>query len=72
MGISKIIGEQIKVERKKQGLSQEGLAMKSEIDRAYMSSVEKGIRNVSVQILHQITSKGLNMSLSEFFNEIKL
>lgn len=72
MEIVQKIGEYIKTERKKQGLSQEGLAMKSEIDRAYMSSIEKGQRNISIQILYQIISKGLNKSLAEFFNEVNL
>jgi transcriptional regulator with XRE-family HTH domain len=72
MDIVKKIGEHIKTERKKQGLSQEGLALKSEIDRAYMSTIEKGQRNISVQILYQITSKGLNKNLADFFKEISL
>jgi transcriptional regulator with XRE-family HTH domain len=72
MEIVEKICNHIKAERKKQGLSQEGLAMKSEIDRAYMSSIENGQRNISIQILYQITSKGLNKSMADFFNEINL
>lgn len=63
------ITELIKHERKKRGLSQEGLALKSEVGRAYMSTVENGQRNISIQMLHQIITKGLGMSLSEFFIE---
>lgn len=63
------ITELIKYERKKRGLSQEGLALKSEVGRAYMSTVENGQRNISIQMLHQIITKGLGMSLSEFFIE---
>jgi len=72
MDVVKKIGEQIKIERKKKGLSQEGLAMKSEIDRAYMSSIESGQRNISIQVLYQITSKGLELKLADFFKEIKM
>ena len=69
MDTVKNITELIKYERKKRGLSQEGLALKSEIGRAYMSTVENGQRNISIQMLHQIITQGLGMSLSEFFIE---
>ncbi len=69
MDTVKNITELIKYERKKRGLSQEGLALKSEIGRAYMSTVENGQRNISIQMLHQIITQGLGMSLSEFFTE---
>jgi transcriptional regulator with XRE-family HTH domain len=69
MDTVKNITELIKYERKKRGLSQEGLALKSEVGRAYMSTVEKGQRNISIQMLHKIITKGLGMSLSEFFIE---
>lgn len=65
----KLIAEQIKIERKKRGLSQEGLAMKSEVGRAYMSTVENGYRNISLHMLCQIITKGLNMTMSDFFIE---
>ncbi len=67
MDTVKNITELIKSERKSRGLSQEGLALKSEIGRAYMSTVENGQRNISIQMLHQIITKGLEMSLSDFF-----
>jgi len=66
------IGKQIKLERKKRGLSQEGLAMKAEIDRAYMSSIEQCQRNISIRMLYQITSKGLDMTMVEFFQSMNL
>ncbi len=69
MDTVKNITELIKYERKKRGLSQEGLALKSEVGRAYMSTVENGQRNISIQMLHKIITKGLGMSLSEFFIE---
>ena len=69
MDTVKKITELIKYERKKRGLSQEGLALKSEIGRAYMSTVENGQRNISIQMLHQIITQGLEMSLSDFFIE---
>jgi transcriptional regulator with XRE-family HTH domain len=69
MEIVKNITELIKAERKNRGLSQEGLAFKSEVGRAYMSTVENGQRNISIQMLHQIITEGLEMKLSDFFIE---
>ena len=69
MEIVKNITELIKAERKSRGLSQEGLAFKSEVGRAYMSTVENGQRNISIQMLHQIITEGLEMKLSDFFLE---
>jgi len=42
------IGLTIRALRRERGLSQEALAELAQIDRSYMSSVERGLRNVSV------------------------
>ncbi len=42
------IGATIRTLRRERGLSQEALAALAQIDRSYMSSVERGLRNVSV------------------------
>ncbi len=42
------IGLTIRALRRERGLSQEQLAALANIDRSYMSSVERGLRNVSV------------------------
>jgi transcriptional regulator with XRE-family HTH domain len=42
------IGLTIRALRRERGLSQEQLAELANIDRSYMSSVERGLRNVSV------------------------
>ena len=42
------IGLTIRALRRERGLSQETLAALAHIDRSYMSSVERGLRNVSV------------------------
>lgn len=53
--------------RKELELSQEGLAYKAEVDRTYVTDVENGRRNVSVEILERLIS-ALEVSFSEFFN----
>ena len=42
------IGLTIRALRRERGMSQETLAALAHIDRSYMSSVERGLRNVSV------------------------
>jgi transcriptional regulator with XRE-family HTH domain len=63
------IGLRIKEFRKTKGLSQEQLALKAEIDRTYMTSVENGKRNVSIQNIEKIV-KALEISFEDFFKGI--
>src|SRR5436190_3986432 len=50
------IGLTIRALRRERGLSQEELAELSHIDRSYMSSVERGLRNVSVLNIARIAA----------------
>lgn len=52
--------------RKEKSLSQEELANKSMLDRTYISGVERGVRNITIDSLEQII-KALNITSSEFF-----
>jgi transcriptional regulator with XRE-family HTH domain len=47
-------------------MSQEALAESSNLHRTYISGVERGIRNPSLQSLDRI-AKGLGVGLAEFF-----
>ena len=67
MDIKLKVGQRIKELRKKLGLSQEGLANEAEVDRTYVTDVENGRRNVSVEILEKLV-KALKVSFTEFFN----
>jgi transcriptional regulator with XRE-family HTH domain len=67
MDIKLKVGQRIKTLRKELELSQEALALKSEVDRTYMTDVENGRRNVSLEILEKII-KALEISFAEFFN----
>ena len=67
MDIKEKIGQRIKQLRKEIGQSQEALANEAEVDRTYVTDVENGRRNVSVEILERII-KALNVSFSLFFN----
>lgn len=64
------IGKKIQELRKGTGLSQEKFALKIDMDRTYLASVEAGNRNISIKNLKKITD-GLNIPLSKFFQQIE-
>ena len=67
MDIKLKVGQRIKELRKKLELSQEALANEAEVDRTYMTDVENGRRNISVEVLERIIT-ALKVSYSDFFN----
>lgn len=67
--IREIIGKRIKELRLANNLSQEKLALLSDIDRTYIASVENGKRNISIVNLSKII-KSLNVSFEEFFKNL--
>lgn len=40
--------------REARGLSQEALALEAEVDRTYVSQIERGVCNPSLRVLYQI------------------
>jgi transcriptional regulator with XRE-family HTH domain len=65
----KQLGKRIVYLRNALFLSQEALADLSFVNHTYLSELENGKRNVSVQILTRI-AKALNITLSELFKGI--
>ena len=55
--------------RKAKGLSQESLAEKANLDRTYISGVERGIRNITLKSLDKIIY-ALDISQVDFFKEV--
>ena len=70
MTIQQKLGITIKELRKEQGMSQETFAYESGIDRRYMSDIENGKRNISLDILERIADK-LEISLSKLFQKVE-
>ena len=68
-GIQKNIGLRIRELRNQTGLSQEKFALKIEMDRTYLASVESGRRNISIGHLEKIIN-GLNITFAEFFENM--
>ena len=64
--IKEIVGKRIKELRLNKNLSQEKLALLSNIDRTYIASVENGKRNISIINLEKIIAS-LDVTFEEFF-----
>ena len=60
------LGQAISSVRKSQGVSQEELAHRSEIDRSYMSAIERGTQNPGVMMMVKI-AKAMGIPVSELF-----
>jgi len=67
MNIKDKVGQRIKELRNELEISQEALGLKADVDRTYVTDVENGRRNVSVEILERLI-KALGVSIAEFFN----
>lgn len=65
--IRKQVGLRLKELRTQLGISQEKFGLEVGLDRTYISSIEKGKRNVSILNLEKIW-KGLNTTPKDFFN----
>ena len=69
MDIKEKVGVKIRKLRQEQGLSQEAFADLCELDRTYISSIEKGKRNVSIVNLEKIAIS-LKINLSTLFENL--
>ena len=56
MNFNLFIGKRITELRKIKKLSQEDLAFKADIDRTYMSSIERGKRSISLAVAIKLSS----------------
>lgn len=67
MEIKEKFGQKVKSLREQKGISIEHLANISNVDRNYISDIEKGKRNVSITIIEKL-SKALEVSIQELFS----
>jgi transcriptional regulator with XRE-family HTH domain len=66
MDIKKQFGNKVKLFRIEKGFSQEKLALNADLDRTYIPSIEKGERNVSIEVIYKI-AMALDIDVIEFF-----
>ncbi|HDR6819594.1 helix-turn-helix domain-containing protein [Bacillus thuringiensis] len=63
----KLVGENIRILRKKRGLTQEELAERINLQQAYIGGIERGERNISMLTLQKI-AVGLEIPPDKIFN----
>lgn len=63
------LGKRIITERKNKKISQEQLALLSDIDRTYLARIEEGKANPTVKVLNKI-SKNLGIRLYKLFKGV--
>ncbi len=64
--VKKIFGTSVRAWRKRLGISQEELAERAELHRTYVSDVERGARNLSLESITRV-AHALNIPVAELF-----
>ncbi|MFK3662002.1 helix-turn-helix domain-containing protein [Scandinavium sp. NPDC088450] len=65
-GIQVRFGAHIKKLRLESGLSQEAFADKCGLDRTYVSGIERGVRNPTIEVV-SVLARGLGLEVRELF-----
>ena len=60
-------GKRVKKARKNIGLSQEALAHEADSNRTYISDVERGTRNPSIEVVERI-ARALNVTMGSLLD----
>ena len=69
MDINKQLGMRIKYLRSLRKWSQEDLALEAEVNKNYLSDLERGSRNPTVKVVEKI-AKAFGITISELFKGI--
>ena len=64
-----VIGDAIRVRRKRAGLTQERLAESAKLNPKYLGEVERGEKIISIEALLRI-AKALKTAVKEFFRDV--
>ncbi len=64
------LGRRVRGLRESQGLTQENLGEKADLDQTYISDIERGERNPSMLIVGQL-AKAFRLSLAELFTGVE-
>ena len=68
MDIRKVFGANVRVYRLAAGLSQEAVAVRMGVDRAYVSAIERGLQNVTLLTIWQL-AEALKVRPADLFAE---
>jgi transcriptional regulator with XRE-family HTH domain len=69
-GIISTVAENVRRARKAAGLSQEELALEADVDRTYISQVERGKRNITVVVLSRL-ARAMRTSAAELVSDTR-
>ena len=65
--IKVLFGQRVKKLRQQAGMSQETFADKCGLDRTYVSGIERGIRNPTLEVI-EVIARGLEIELTHLFD----
>ena len=65
--IKVLFGQHVKKLRQQAGMSQETFADKCGLDRTYVSGIERGIRNPTLEVI-EVIARGLDIELNHLFD----
>lgn len=68
--IQKAFGQAIRKLRMEQGISQEKFADLCNLHRTYISDIERGVRNISLENIDKMAI-ALNIKISDIFKEVE-
>lgn len=68
--IQEAFGKTVRELRQKMGISQENFADICDLHRTYISDVELGKRNISIENIQRVAD-ALNMTMEELFKEVE-
>ncbi len=67
MDVKQKVGERIKQLREEKKLSQQQFAYAADMERTYLTHIEKGRKNISIGTLERVLT-ALNISFKDFFD----
>lgn len=70
MSIQLLFGQNVRLAREKKGWSQDRLSDESGLHRTYISGIERGVRNPTIEIVQQV-AVALDVDIQELFAEPK-
>ncbi|MBZ9669061.1 helix-turn-helix transcriptional regulator [Mesorhizobium sp. B2-1-8] len=70
MEIREVFARNLRTARLAKGLSQEELAHRADIDRTYISSLERGVYNASIDVADRL-AKALEIEVAELLSRKK-
>ena len=64
----RLLGQKVRLFRKLSGLTQEKLAEKATLAPSYLSDIERGRENISVDALHRLAN-AMDIEIGDFFEK---